>query len=163
MADFNKVILMGNLTRDPEIRYTSGNMPVVNIGLAVNDRVKNRQTDQWEERPNFFNCVAFGRTAEIINQYFKKGKPIFIDGQLRWDSWEDKQSGQKRSKVEVIINNFQFIDGGGDGQQGGGGGGGYQGGGRSSGDYQGGGGYQGGGASQSPPPPDMGSDDDIPF
>ncbi|MEM6748995.1 MAG: single-stranded DNA-binding protein [Planctomycetota bacterium] len=121
MASYNRVILMGNLTRDPEMRYTASNMPVVKIGLAVNDRVKNRQTDQWEERANFFDCTAFGRTAELVNQYFTKGRPIFIEGKLRWDSWEDKQSGAKRSKVEVIIDNFQFVGGREDGGQGGGG------------------------------------------
>ncbi|MEM7681509.1 MAG: single-stranded DNA-binding protein [Planctomycetota bacterium] len=123
MASYNRVILMGNLTRDPELRYTASNMPVAKIGLAVNDRVKNRQTDQWEERANFFDCTAFGRTAELVNQYFTKGRPIFIEGKLRWDSWEDKQSGAKRSKVEVIIDNFQFVGGREDGTGGGGGGG----------------------------------------
>jgi len=110
MANFNKVILMGNLTRDPELRYLPNNTPVVQLGLAVNDRVRNRDTDQWEERPNFFDCTAFGRTAELLNQYLRKGRPVFIEGKLRWSSWEDKQSGQKRSKVEVVVDNFQFID-----------------------------------------------------
>lgn len=146
MANFNKVMLMGNLTRDPELRYLPSNTPVVQLGLAVNDRVKNRETDQWEDRPNFIDCTAFGKTAELLNQYLRKGRPLFIEGKLRWSSWEDKQSGQKRSKLEVVIDNFQFIDskGGGDAGSGGGGGGGGQ---RS--------------APSSPPP--MDGPDDIPF
>lgn len=172
MANYNKVILMGNLTRDPELRYTSSNLPVAQIGLAVNDRVKNRQTEQWEERANFFNCVAFGRTAEVLNQYLRKGRPLFIEGQLRYDSWEDKETGAKRSKVEVVINNFEFIDGrGGDdapgGSRGGSGGGGD---GDSGGNYGGGGGggYSGGGGQRPAPPGPSGPPiddpgDDIPF
>ncbi len=179
MANYNRVILMGNLTRDPEMRYTASNMPVTKIGLAVNDRIKNRQTEQWESRPNFFDCTAFGRTAEVVNQYFKKGSSIFIEGKLRWDSWEDKQSGQKRSKVEVIIDNFEFVGGREDANQGGGGGGGYGGGGggrsnygdsggsggRS--DYGGGPPAAGGGAgnasSYADPPHEPIEEDDIPF
>lgn len=172
MASYNRVILLGNLTRDPEMRYTANNTPIVKIGIAVNDRVKNRDSDQWEDRPNFFDCTAFGRVAELINQYFSKGKPIFIEGKLRWDSWEDRQSGQRRSKVEVIIDNFQFIagrdDNGGNGGRSGGGGG--------RGDYNRGGGGGGGGYSNagnggghdagsydSGPQHEPVSEDDIPF
>jgi len=122
-ANFNRVILMGNLTRDPELRNLPSGMAVTSIGLAVNDRFKNKQTDQWEERPNFIDCECFGRTAENINKYFSKGKPIFIEGKLRFDQWEDKQTGQKRSKLKVVIDTFQFVAGqGGQGGQGGGGG-----------------------------------------
>lgn len=131
-ANFNKVILMGNLTRDPEMRVLPSNMPVASFGLAVNDRFKNKQTDQWEERPNFIDCEAFGRTAENIGKFFSKGKPIFIEGKLRLDQWEDRQSGQKRSKLKVVVDTFQFVggrEGGGGYQQGGGNQGGAQGGG----------------------------------
>jgi single-strand DNA-binding protein len=110
-ANFNRVLLMGNLTRDPEIRVLPSNMPVCSFGLAVNDRFKNKQTDQWEERPNFIDCEAFGKTAENIGKFFTKGKPIFIEGKLRLDSWEDRQSGQKRSKLKVVCESFQFVGG----------------------------------------------------
>ncbi|MEM9415264.1 MAG: single-stranded DNA-binding protein [Planctomycetota bacterium] len=152
-ANFNKVILMGNLTRDPEMRMLPSNMPVASFGLAVNDRFKNKQTDQWEERPNFIDCEAFGRTAENIGKFFSKGKPIFVEGKLRFDQWEDKQSGQKRSKLKVVVDTFQFV------------------GGRDSGGGQGGGGYnqqQQGGWDSSPAPAPAGghepvNEDDIPF
>lgn len=120
MASYNKVILMGNLTRDPEMRMLPSNMPVAQIGLAVNDRWKNKQTDQWEDRANFIDCEAFGRTAENINQYFHKGKPILIEGKLRLDQWE--KDGQKRSKLKVVIDRFEFVGGRDDGGGGGGGG-----------------------------------------
>ena len=119
MAAYNKVLLMGNLTRDPELRYTASNMAVTKIGLAVNDRYKDKQSGEWVDRANFIDCTAFGRTAEVINEHFQKGRPIFVEGKLRYDTWEDKQSGQKRSKLEVIIDNFEFI-----GDRGGSGGGG---------------------------------------
>ncbi len=153
-ANFNKVILMGNLTRDPEMRVLPSNMPVASFGLAVNDRFKNKQTDQWEERPNFIDCEAFGRTAENIGKFFSKGKPIFIEGKLRLDQWEDRQSGQKRSKLKVVVDTFQFVGG----RDSGGGGGGYQ---QS-------GGSQGGGWDASPAATSGGhhepvDEDDIPF
>lgn len=110
-TSYNKVILAGNLTRDPEMRSLPSGVEVVSFGLAVNDRFKNRQTDQWEERPNFIDCEAFGRTAENIGKFFSKGKPIFIDGSLRFDQWEDRQTGQKRSKLKVVVDTFQFIGG----------------------------------------------------
>lgn len=157
-ANFNKVILMGNLTRDPEMRVLPSNMPVASFGLAVNDRFKNKQTDQWEERPNFIDCEAFGRTAENIGKFFSKGKPIFIEGKLRLDQWEDRQSGQKRSKLKVVVDTFQFVGG----REGGGGGGGYQQGGGNQ------GGAQGGGWDASPAATGGGhhepvDEDDIPF
>lgn len=111
MPSFNKVILMGNLTRDPELRHTGANVAVVQIGLAVNERWKNKQTDQWEERVNFIDCEGWGRTAENINQHFDKGKPILIEGKLRMDQWDDKQTGQKRSKLKVVIDRFEFVGG----------------------------------------------------
>ena len=110
-ANYNKVLLMGNLTRDPETRVLPSNMSVVNFGMAVNDRFKNKQTDQWEERPNFIDCEAFGKTAENIAKFFSKGKPIFIEGKLRFEQWEDKQSGAKRSKLKVVCDTFQFVGG----------------------------------------------------
>lgn len=132
MASFNRVVLMGNLTRDPEMRMLPSNTPVVDIGLAVNERFKD-SSGEWKERANFIDCTAFGRTAENVNRFFSKGRPILIEGKLRWESWEDKE-GNKRSKVKVVIDSFEFV-GPRDGQggPGGGGGGGYSGsGGRSS-------------------------------
>ena len=121
MPSFNKVILMGNFTRDPELRYLPNNTAVCDMGLAVNDRFQNKATDQWEDRPNFVDCTAFGRTAENISKFFAKGRPIFIEGKLRFEQWEDRQSGQKRSKLKVVVDTWQFVDskdnagGGGDG------------------------------------------------
>lgn len=108
MPSFNKVFLMGNLTRDPELRYTANNQAVCNIGLAVNRRYTTSDGQQREE-VTFVDCEAWARRAEIINQYLSKGKPVFIEGRLKLDTWEDQQ-GQKRSKLCVVIDNFQFID-----------------------------------------------------
>ena len=123
MASYNKVILMGNLTRDPQMKYLPSQTAVVEFGLACNRRYKT-QTGEQKEEVTFVDCTAFGRTGEVINQYFTKGKPIFIEGRLKYDQWEDKQGGGKRSKITVVIENFQFV-GGRDGDGGGGGGGGY--------------------------------------
>lgn len=124
MPSYNKVILMGNFTRDPELRFLPNNTAVCDIGLAVNDRYQNKSTGQWEDRPNFVDCTAFGRTAENISKFFGKGRPIFIEGKLRFEQWEDRQSGQKRSKLKVVIDTWQFVDSkDGAGQSGGPGGG----------------------------------------
>ena len=157
MASFNKVILMGNLTRDPELRYTASNMAVCKIGMAVNRRVKDQQTEQWREEPTFVDVTIFGKRGEAFEKFHKKGASAFIDGELRFDQWEDKESGQKRSKLYVVANNWEFV-GGGKGEREGGSGGGYQsasaGGGYGDGGYGGGGGGgygggQSGGASSS--------------
>lgn len=108
MPNLNRVMLMGNLTRDPELRHTSSNMAVTQIGLAVNRRWKNQQGEPQEE-VTFVDCEAWGRTAEVINQYLKKGRPIYVEGRLKLDSWDDKE-GNKRSKMKVVIENFQFLD-----------------------------------------------------
>lgn len=108
MSSYNKVILMGNLTRDPDLRFTASNTAVAKLGLAVNDRYKDRDGN-WQDKANFIDCVAFGRTAEVINEHFAKGRPILIEGKLSFSSWDDKQSGQKRSKLEVIIDSFEFV------------------------------------------------------
>jgi len=135
MASYNKVLLMGNLTRDPELRHLPSNMAVVALGLACNRRYRTKDGEDREET-TFVDCEAFGRTAEVINQYLRKGKPIFIEGRLKLDQWQDRE-GNNRSKLKVVVENFQFIDSrGGDGD-GGGGGGGYQ-------SRSGGGGYDGG-------------------
>ncbi len=142
MPNLNRVLLMGNLTRDPELRYLPSNMPVVNIGLAVNRTWRDRQSNEQREETTFIDCEAFGRTAELINQYMRKGRPLFIDGRLRLDQWQDRD-GNNRSKLKVVVENFQFIDSrGGEGD--GGGGGGYDSGAQRGGGQRGGGsgGYQ---------------------
>jgi single-strand DNA-binding protein len=119
MASFNRVILMGNLTRDPEVRYTNSQMAVCNIGLAVNRRYKDGQTGEWKEVPTFVDVTIFGARGEAFARYHTKGKPAFIEGSLRQDTWEDKQTGQKRSKLYVVADNWEFV-GAGSGREGGG-------------------------------------------
>ena len=114
MANFNKVILMGNLTRDPELRYTPKGTAIARLGVAVNRRWTSEGGEQREET-TFVDVDAFGKQAETLGQYMKKGRPIFIEGRLRLDSWEDKQTGQKRSKLGVVLENFQFMGTGGQG------------------------------------------------
>ena len=109
MASFNKVILAGNLTRDPELRYTPKGTAVARLGLACNRKWKS-ETGEMKEEVTFVDVDAFGKTAETIGQYLKKGRPILIEGRLRYDTWEDKQSGQKKSKLSVVLENFQFLD-----------------------------------------------------
>jgi len=124
MASFNKVMLMGNLTRDIEIRHTPSNTAVGNFGLAVNRKYKTQSGEQREEVA-FIDCEAWGRTAEVMAQYLSKGRPVFIEGRLKFDQWEDRNGGGKRSKLSVVVDNFQFIDSGGGQSSGGGGGGNY--------------------------------------
>ncbi len=108
MANLNKVMLMGNLTRDPEVRYTPKGTAVAELGLAVN-RVFMSETNEKREETTFVDVTFWGRQAETIGQYMSKGRPIFIEGRLQLDSWEDKQSGQKRSKLKVVGESFQFL------------------------------------------------------
>jgi single-strand DNA-binding protein len=131
MANYNKVILMGNLTRDPQLSYLPSQTPVVEIGLAVNRRWRDQQGQQREDTC-FIDCRCYGRQAEIINQYMRKGRPLLIEGRLELDQWE-AQDGSKRSKHRVFIERFSFVDS----QSGGGNGG--------------GGGYGGNQAQQAPP------------
>jgi single-strand DNA-binding protein len=112
MANFNKVFLMGNLTRDPELRYTPKGTAIAKLGLAVN-RSWRDESGQTKEEVTFVDIDAFGRQAETLGQYMKKGRPIFIEGRLRLDTWEDKQTNQKRSKLGVVLESFQFLDSGG--------------------------------------------------
>ncbi|QDU57766.1 single-stranded DNA-binding protein [Aeoliella mucimassa] len=120
MASFNRVILVGNLTRDPELRYIPSGTAVAEIGMAVNERVK--RNDQWVDEVNFFDVTLWGRTAEVVNQYLSKGSSVLIEGRLKYDTWE--KDGQKRSKVKIIGEKMQMLSGGGAGGGGGGGGGG---------------------------------------
>jgi single-strand DNA-binding protein len=117
MASFNRVILMGNLTRDPQLKYLPSQTAVAEFGLAMSRKFKTASGEDREE-VCFVDCAAFAKTGELINQYFQKGKPIMIEGRLKYDSWEDKQGGGKRSKLSVVIESFQFVgtrDGGGGG------------------------------------------------
>lgn len=115
MANFNKVILAGNLTRDPELRYTPKGTAIARIGLAINRRFAG-EDGQPREETTFVDVDAFGKQAETIGQYLRKGRPILIEGRLRLDQWDDKQTGQKRSKLGVVMESFQFLDSkGGDG------------------------------------------------
>jgi single-strand DNA-binding protein len=119
MASYNKVILMGNLTRDPELRYTPNNMPICKFGLAVNRRFKDSQSGEWKEEPTFVDVTIFGARAEPFARYHTKGKQAFIEGSLRLDTWEDKNGGGKRSKLYVVADTWEFVGGGrGEGQGG---------------------------------------------
>ncbi len=147
MASYNRVILMGNLTRDPQLKYLPSNTAVCEFGLAVNHRYRDRDGNQKEE-VCFVDVAVFGRAGETINQYMGKGRPILIEGRLKLDQWTG-QDGQRRSKHSVIADNFQFV---GSRDGGGGGGGGYQ--------------RESGGAPQDAGPTDAApanGGDDIPF
>lgn len=119
MASHNRVILLGNLTRDPEIRFLQSGMAVSDIGVAVNDKRKNAN-GEWVEEVTFVDVTLWGRTAEVAGEYLSKGSPIFIEGRLKLDSWET-QDGQKRSKLKVVAERMQLIGGRGQGGSEGGG------------------------------------------
>lgn len=154
----NKVMLIGNLGRDPEMRSLPGGQNVASFSLATNRRWRDRDGNK-QEKTEWHNIVVYGKQAEIAGQYLTKGKTIYVEGRIETRSWEDKQSGEKKYRTEIICDNFQMIGGrGGDGGEHGGGG------------YGGGGGYSGGGGTSggSRGPGDMGggpdpNDDDIPF
>lgn len=120
MASFNRVILAGNLTRDPQLSYTPSNTPVCEFGLAVNRRWRDRDGQQREE-VCFVDLTAYGRSGETINQYMRKGQPILIEGRLRFNQWTSKE-GQKRNRLDVVVDNFTFLGGPGGGGSGSGGG-----------------------------------------
>lgn len=170
MSSFNKVILMGNLTRDPQVRYTPSGSAVTELGLAVNRTWFDKQTNSKKEDTTFVDVTVWGRTAEVAGEYLTKGRPVLIEGRLQLDQWQDKESGQNRSKLKVVCENMTMLSSGGSGggQRGGGGGGNYQG-------NQGGGAPQGGGGAPQGGPPqnsgpdpseafyDSGPNDDVPF
>jgi single-strand DNA-binding protein len=155
MASYNKVLLMGNLTRDPELRMTPKGTAIAQISIAVNRKFRDDQGNDREE-VTYVDVEAWGKQAEVIQKYLTKGRPIFVEGRLRLDSWEDKTTKEKRSKMKVVLENFQFL-----GERSG----------------QGGGEFQEGGASferSSPPPrsatrpapaaqPDRDLEDEVPF
>jgi len=114
MANFNKVILAGNLTRDPELRYTPKGTPIAKIGMALNRTWKN-EAGETKEEVTFVDVDAFGRQAEVIGQYLKKGRPLLVEGRLKLDTWEDKNTHQKVSKLRVVLESFSFLDSRGEG------------------------------------------------
>jgi single-strand DNA-binding protein len=128
MASFNKVILMGNLTRDPQVRYTPNQTAVADIGLAINRVWFDKVSNQKREDVTFVDVTLWGRDAEVAGEYLSKGKPVLIEGRLQLDQWQDKDSGQKRSKLKVVCETMKMVgsrtDGQGQGRPSGGGGGG---------------------------------------
>jgi single-strand DNA-binding protein len=122
-TSINKVLLLGNLTRDVELKYTQGNQAVANFGLAMNRKFKTAAGELREE-VTFVDCEAWAATAENMSKFFSKGRPVLVEGRLKLDQWEDKDGGGKRSKIKVVIENFHFVDskpgGGGSGGSGGG-------------------------------------------
>lgn len=104
----NRVIVSGNLTRDPEVRTTASGNPVMGFGIAVNDRRKNSQTGEWEDYPNFTDCTMFGARAQSVSRFLSKGSKVAIEGKLRWSQWETNE-GQKRSKIEIIVDEIEFM------------------------------------------------------
>ena len=180
MASFNKVILMGNLTRDVELKYIGNQTAVTEITLAVNDR-RRGQDGQWQEETTFVDVTLWGRTAEVADQYLGKGSGVMVEGRLRLDQWDDKQTGQRRSRLRVTGERMQMLPrGGGNGGNGGsssqGSGGSYN---TTGAQYGGGSNYGGNTSQQAPPQQDNGpggfyndppaqqgmppADDDIPF
>ena len=108
VVSINRVMISGNLTRDPEMRSTAGGTSVLKMGVAVNDRRKNPQSGEWEDYANFVDATMFGSRAEALSKYLSKGQKVAIEGKLRWSSWENQQ-GEKRSKLEVIVDEIEFM------------------------------------------------------
>lgn len=156
----NKVMISGNLTRDAELRSTPSGTAILSLGVAVNDRRRNNATGEWEDYANFIDCNMFGRRAEALAQYLTKGTKVAIEGRLHYSSWDDRNTGQRRSKVDVTIDELEFMS-----SRNGGGNGGSYGGGNS---YGGNGGSYNAPAQRSqvipePPAPSAYNDEDIPF
>ena len=118
-ANINRVVLVGNLTKDPELRHTGGGTPVCSLRIAVNGRRRD-ESGQWADKPNYFSVSVFGNQAESCAQYLSKGRPVAIDGRLDWREWE--KDGVKREAVEIVADSVQFLGSRGDGEGGGGGG-----------------------------------------
>lgn len=154
----NKVILIGNLGSDPEVRYTPDGVPVANFSLATTESWNDRNTGERQERTEWHRLVLWRRQAEVAQQYLKKGSKIYVEGKLQTRSWDD-QSGQKRYTTEIVVFDMQMLDSRGEG---GGGSGGSGGGGRDAG-YNAGGQNAGPAAQSDAPPPPGGDDDDLPF
>ncbi len=147
MASYNRIVMMGNLTRDPQLSYTPANVAVCKFGLATNRKFKDREGNQRDETC-FVDCTLFGRGGETFNQYMSKGRPVLVEGRLHLNQWTTPE-GEKRSKHEVIVENFTFVGSRGEGGGGGGGG-----------DSRAAAGAPSGPGHDEPPPP---TDDDVPF
>jgi single-strand DNA-binding protein len=119
-ANINRAVLVGNLTKDPELRHTPGGTPVCSLRVAVNSRRRD-ESGQWTDKPNYFSVSVFGNQAESCAQYLAKGRPVAIDGRLEWREWEAKDGGGKREAVEIVADSVQFLGGRGEGELGGGG------------------------------------------
>ena len=143
-ANINRVVLVGNLTKDPELRHTGGGTPVCSLRVAVNTRRRD-ESGNWADKPNYFSVSVFGNQAESCATYLSKGRPVAIDGRLEWREWEAKDGGGKRESVEIIADSVQFLGGRGEGE----GGGGNQ--------------FVPAGASEGADFPTAGPEDDIPF
>ncbi len=115
VASFNKVILLGNLTRDPEVRYTTGGTAVCDLTLAINHNYTDKRSNERKEEVSFIDVTLWGRTAEIAGEYLAKGRPVMIEGRLQQDKWDDKETGQKRSKLKVVADSMQLLGGRGEG------------------------------------------------
>ena len=119
-ANINRVVVVGNLTKDPELRHTGGGTPVCSLRIAVNTRRKD-ESGNWADKPNYFTVSVFGNQAESCAQYLSKGRPVAIDGRLEWREWEAKDGGGKRESVEIVADSVQFLGSRGDGEGAGGG------------------------------------------
>jgi single-strand DNA-binding protein len=122
-TNINRVIITGNLTRDPELRSTGGGLAICSLRIASNTRRKDQQSGEWIDKPNYFDVTIFGRQGENAAQYLAKGRPVALDGRLEWREWQDKE-GNNRQSVEIVADNIQFLGGREEGGMGGGGGGG---------------------------------------
>lgn len=109
MASFNKVILVGNLTRDPDVKYTNGGTAVCEVGLAVNRTWFDKSSNQKKEEVTFVDCTLWGRTAEVAGEYLAKGNSVLIEGRLQTDSWEDKETGKRRTKLKVVAEHMTML------------------------------------------------------
>lgn len=158
----NKVILIGNLGKDPEVKYTPSGMAVARFTLATNERYKDKEGN-WQDKTEWHSLVAFQRTAEIVGEYLKKGRSCYIEGKLQTSSWDDKESGQKKYRTEIIVNDLVLLGGGREGGEGGGGYGGSRGASKSSGFDQSGPDYDNAPAAAPAPHPTEVTDEDIPF
>ncbi len=190
MANLNKVMIIGNLTADPEVRTTPRGTSLTELRLAVNRVTSGQGEGERREETTYLDVTCWGRTGEVAAQYLAKGRPVFIEGRLQQDTWEDKQTGQRRSRIRIVAENLQLLGSRGEGVPQGGNGGGYQrsngggnyGGGNgysngggyqqrsnggnygnSGGNYGGGNGYSNGGGYQQPAPMQPEEEDDIPF
>lgn len=168
MASFNRVILVGNLTRDPEVKYTTGGTAVTELGLAVSRTWFDQKSNERKEETTFVDVTLWGRQAEVAGEYLSKGRPVLIEGRLQLDTWDDRETGKKRSKLRVVCENMQMLGSRGDGG-GAGGGGGRPAGANRGGGNSGGGGYSGGNSGGDPTdsfydsgPPGI-AEDDVPF